>query len=212
MLNSREINNFPLTHAAFWESLEFPTKRGVTVAFAMPHMAKRAVFFILAVFSPRFWVGINMQGDVRMSARLRQLLLGWGASPCFFYVLKSQTKRCCMSSQLQSYLPKVQSLDAPAAAFVFRKIYEVADDLSCLETFLTMADKTGTEIEVSAVPSIIRQARRMVHDLYDAYVLICPSIDQIYARDLLADAGLLSYRPTCHVHAMNNNPQDKNHG
>lgn len=53
---------------------ELPKVTGVTVAFAVPHTAKRAVFLFLP---PVRLVGVvtYRQGDVLMFARLRRLLL-----------------------------------------------------------------------------------------------------------------------------------------
>lgn len=96
-----------------------------------------------------------------------------------------------MSFLLETYLPKVRAIDASESALVFRKIYNACDELSYLQTFLVMADKTGTEIEVSAVPAIIRQTARMINELYDAYVLLCPVIDEGCARNQLTEAGII---------------------
>lgn len=105
-----------------------------------------------------------------------------------------------MSSNLEDYLPKVLPADAATAALVFEIVYKACEDIGFVESFLSMAKKTGEEIEVTSVPSLIRQLRRMSQELYSAYVLLCPSIDKGHAEELLKEGRL--YGRKCRVHAI----------
>lgn len=105
-----------------------------------------------------------------------------------------------MSSCLENYLPNILPADAATASLVFETVYKACEDLGFMESFLSMADKTGEEIDVTSVPSLIRQLRRMIRELYGAYVLLCPSIDQGHAEELLKKDRLYG---KCRVHSIN---------
>lgn len=108
-----------------------------------------------------------------------------------------------MSSYLEDHIPLVGAADAGTAALVFESVYKVCEDLGFLESFLSIAEKTGEEIETTSVPSIIRQLQRMAYELYCAYVLLCPSIDPGHAEELLNEALIYGHNSGCRIHSIN---------
>lgn len=165
-----------LTYAVFWESLEFPKVTGVTVALAVPHAAKRAVFFILAILPPRFGAGQIEQGDVQYPRGLAAVTAG--ERRLAFFVPKIPTvTRCFMSFDLAPYLHHIHSVSESSAIGAFIQLNTIRENLALVWEMLDMADRNDESLySLSAVAGLVE---RQIFEVERLCEIFCPEMGEI---------------------------------